>query len=348
MNRLFWLLVGCLMVLMGCTSVTVENPAPPFEPVEEEDVLLGNSAESQGFDPDMLAQIPAYVEDRFPHLYSVLVLRNGELVHEYYADGQSADTPAVVWSVTKSFVSALVGIAIEEGLIMSVDQTLDELIPLYLPIDGDPRLNEVTLRQLLTMSSGMFCNRDGCHDNSISQTTSADLQAEPGERFAYDTGASHLISAILTEATSMTTYEYAEMKLFEPLAFERHSWETDSEGLYFGGKGLSVRPRDMAKFGQLFLDGGVWDGEQLVPESYIQESTVDQLGGISAETEYGYLWWPSEVEGHDAYAAVGFGGQYITVVPDLELVVVITSNFSRPRNDNNAIIYDLIVPAIID
>ena len=138
------------------------------------------------------------------------------------------------------------------------------------------------------------------------------------------------------------------MKLFGPLAFEGHTWDTDSEGVNFGGKGLNIRPRDMAKFGQLFLDEGIWDGEQLISADYIDEATRNQLTVFSEDGDYGYLWWLNEIEGHPMYAAVGFGGQHITIVPELDLVVVITSSFWRRHNDNDAIIYDLIVPAIIE
>ncbi|MGB1249132.1 MAG: serine hydrolase domain-containing protein [Candidatus Promineifilaceae bacterium] len=337
-----------LLFTNACTTTTVEEPAPPYQSAGLESGVGSDSAENQGFDPDMLAQIPTYVEDGYSHLFSVLVLRNGELVSEWYADDQNADTPAVAFSVTKSFMSALIGIALEEGLIDSVQQTLGELIPLSLPVDGDPRTADITLKQLLTMTSGMYCSNDSCHGTSIPEATSRELELDPGTQFVYDTGASHLLSAVLEEATGMTAYEYAEQKLFTPLGFEGESWDTDSDGVYFGGKGLNLRPRDMAKFGQLFLDEGQWDGVQLVSADYIRESTTDRLDNVAADGEYGYLWWPGEVEGHTAYSAVGYGGQYITVVPDLELVVVITSNYWRQYPNNNAIIEELIVPAIVN
>ena len=339
-----------LLLTISCTTTTIDAP-PPYEPDETEAEVQVNSAETaeqQGFDPDMLAQIPTYVEDRFSHLFSVLVLRNGQLVHEWYAEDVNSETPAVVFSVTKSVVSTLIGIAIDDGLIASVDQTLGELIPLQLPVDGDPRTAEVTLRQLLTMTSGIYCRNDGCHDSSVPESAARDLEEDPGVTFAYDTGASHLLSAVLEEVTGMTTYEYAEQELFDPMNFSGESWDVDADGVHFGGKGLNLRPRDMAKFGQLFLNDGQWEGEQLISAEYVAAATTNQLSDTQSTEEYGYLWWPGEVEGYETYAAVGYAGQYVTVVPELELVVVITSSFWRRHANNNAIIRELIVPAIVD
>lgn len=346
MRLLLSFLLGLMM--FGCTTVVIEE-APPFEPaMVEVGEISAETVVDNGFDPDVLAQIPNYIENGYSHLYSVLVLRNGDLVYEWYADGITSDTPAVVWSVTKSVTSSLIGIAIEEGLIDSVDQTLGELIPLRIPLDADPLIQQITVEQLLTMSSGLYCNRDGCHNNSVAQTMAQSVHGQPGTLFVYDTGASHLLAAVLEEATGMSPFDFGSDKLFEPLGFQNISWDTDSNGLNFAGKGLNIRPRDMAKFGQLILNDGEWNGVQLIPANYLHAATVDQLDGIAANGEYGYLWWPGEVDDHDSFAAVGFGGQYITVVPELELVVVITSNYTRPRDGNDNIIRDLIVPAIVD
>ncbi len=293
----------------------------------------------------MLAEIPAYRDENVEQLNSVLVIRNGELVYEHYFDAVTEDTVDQVWSVTKSVTSALIGIALDDGLIESVNQPIGGFFSADQLADSDPRLAEITVHELLTMTSGSWCGNDGCHDDAIGDVLDRELRNEPGETFVYDTGASHLLSGVLTHVTGMSESAYAEQELFAPLNIETSEWATDSDGDNFGGKGLQLRPRDMAKFGQLFLDQGVWQGEQLISAEFVQQATTSQVETGEA-SGYGYLWWLGEVEGYASYAAVGFGGQFVHVVPELELVTVLTSNYWPPRDNSSEIIEALIVPAV--
>ncbi|MGB1249131.1 MAG: serine hydrolase domain-containing protein [Candidatus Promineifilaceae bacterium] len=341
MNGLYWLLVLTLF-LAGCSRIL--SNIPLVEGVE----WISDSAENNNFNPEKLAEIPEFLQKEYPHVFSVVVQRNGERVYEYYADGQTPDSTPAIYSVTKSIASALVGIALHEGLIQSVDQTLAELAPQRIPDNADPNIPNITLKQLLTMTSGSYCRRDACAHNTIEQAMTRKWRNTPGTSFVYDTGVTQLISIVLEEATGMSVLAYAESRLFGPLAFENVTWQPNKDGVHGSGEGLFLRSRDMIKFGQLFLNEGVWEGERLLSADYIRESTVNQLGDAKANGEYGYLWWLGDVNGSAAHIATGYGGQFLTVVPDLDLVIAITSGGWRHHEGNEAVIYEFIAPAMND
>ena len=171
---------------------------------------------------------------------------------------------------------------------------------------------------------------------------------EPGTTFVYDTGVSQIISAVLEEATGMSVLDYASAKLFEPLGIAEARWDTNGDGVHGAGEGLFLTPREMVKFGQLILNEGMWEGERLVSAEYITTSTSNQLSADIADGEYGYLWWLGDVDGNPAHLAVGYGGQMIVIVPNLDLVVAITSDFWRHHEGNEAVIHEVIAPAIVD
>ena len=341
-----------LLLFAACAPVPDAQYARSEADVAEEDAQPTFSdwregePEEQGMNGAQLDKMPAHIEESLSHLHSVLVVRNGVLVWEYYADGRDSDSADVVWSITKSVTSMLIGIAIDEGLIESVDQTVGDFFSSEELASSDPAMDDVTIRDLLTMTSGLDCNGDRCHNDSLRQALDRTMSEAPGEVFNYDTGASHLLAGILASATGVSPEAYAAEKLFVPIGIEPPLWQPDSSGLPFGGKGLVMRPRDLAKFGQLLLDDGEWWGEVLISAEFIAEATQNQVSSLTDE-QYGYLFWIDETDdGYPAYSAVGFGGQYITVVPELELVVVITSNFSRPWRENASIIEPFIIASI--
>jgi CubicO group peptidase (beta-lactamase class C family) len=168
----------------------------------------------------------------------------------------------------------------------------------------------------------------------------------PGTTFAYNTPAAHLLSGVLTKATGMSMTDFAQQVLFTPLGITPGDWPTDPDGYYAGAHALHLRARDMAKFGYLYLNHGLWDGQQIVPAEWVDASTKrESVGGFPQEVGYGYLWWVTQEAGHDAYFAAGYGGQYIEVIPDLELVVVITSNLDGLHITNRDLVSRFIVPA---
>jgi len=297
----------------------------------------GPFANGQGMDPRALAS--AYEEARnIPGSLSLLVQRNGELVAEEYFHGFTPDSLHDVRSVTKSVISALLGIAVEEGFIPSVEAPVG---PYLTPVVDSirPELAETSIRHFLMMSSGLDWHElDGGDSYSewwqsedmVQHVVDLPFAHEPGERFIYNTGASHLLSVILTEATGIPTLDFARLHLFDPLGFSDSSWLQENRGYFTGGMGLRITSRDMLKLGQAFLDGGRYQGVQVLPAEWVAESTSQHLSTQDAVPfcpGYGYLWWIGEGGGNRFYLANGFGGQFILVAPQLDLVVVAQSHW---------------------
>jgi CubicO group peptidase (beta-lactamase class C family) len=288
----------------------------------------------------------------YEDLRAVLVLVGGRPLVERYYDS-SAEATSNVASVTKSVMSILVGVALDEGVLGSVDQTLSELLPEYAAIMA-PDVAGVTLEQVLTMTAGLpedpRASATTPHyltEDWVAAILSGGLEQPPGKGFAYASAGSHLLSAILVEATGRSVLDYARDKLFnplgistdpaaEPLAVEENlpvyeaasfAWPVDPQGVHLGDAFLKISAPDMAKIGQLMLAGGRWDDKQIVPAQWVTESTRAHVptGGYGVGgDDYGYHWWVTTADGHDAFAAAGFGGQLIEVVPDLDLVVVVS------------------------
>lgn len=268
----------------------------------------------------------------------IVVTRHGYLVAEKYWDAYGPEVPHPVFSCTKSVASTLIALTREQGLIQSVNQPLTDFFPEWLAEGVDPRKKEVTLQHVLTMTSGIDWPEGNyaAPDNVVAQwTRSSDwvqfvldrpLDKDPGTKFNYSTGASHLLTAIVNRATGKTPLEMADEYIFAPLGISSPAWQTDPAGVQCGGYGLQLTPRDMAKFGYLFLNRGCWEGRQLVPEAWVDEATVShvQIGPLG----YGYQWWVLKVPGRDfdAFAALGLGGQQILVIPKLDIVAAVTAN----------------------
>jgi CubicO group peptidase (beta-lactamase class C family) len=336
----------------------------------------------QGMDPKVLAVLDTNVAYH-PQLRSLLVVRHGYLVYERYWNGD-AGTGQEAFSVTKSFTGALVGIALRDHHLKSLNQTVGELLAAHLPPRADPRLVKVTVGQLLTMSSGLACDdgRPPCDtDLTVRLYESRDwvrhiLARKPvtkaGTTFAYSNASSHLLSAIVADATGRSTLGFARARLFAPLgihtehgfqpvgaafptpaeerAYERAkvAWFTDPQGYHGGFAGLKLPARDLAKLGYLYLNGGRWDGVQVVPAGYVRASTQRQSDPPPSAAPldgYGYQWWLTSEQGHPSFVAVGYGGQFVQVIPDLDLVVVITSDAENGRDDAQQLVGEAIVPA---
>jgi len=299
-------------------------------------------AEQHDIDAERLAE--AYLSaERSGRVNSLLVERNGVLIAEAYFGGFGPDSLNTVWSVTKSFNSALIGIAIDEGYIAGVDEPIGDFLNAAVP-DLDEEKKTITIRQLLTMSCGLPWVEEGLDSEYMDWMASADqltyvldkpLLYTPGERFDYSDGAAHLASAVLSEAVGMTTHEFARSRLFDPLGVGPTEWWVDNRGYNFGGVGLGIRSRDMIKFGRLYLQGGAWSGSQLVSSEWVEESTQAQIRTDPDDpdaSEYGYFWWIDGCSDHSCYRASGYSGQLIFVVPDLDLVAVVTSDWSGDRS----------------
>jgi CubicO group peptidase (beta-lactamase class C family) len=338
--------------------------------------------EQQGMDPAILDYLNTQVPTFYPQVRSVLVIRHGYVVYERYWQGFTASDGHDSRSVTKSFVSALVGIALRDRHLKSLDQTVEELLADHLPANADPRLRKATVKQLLAMTSGLagddssLGGDDKISDQMLSSrdwirhTLGRRLETNPGERFAYSSATSHLLSAIVADATGQSTLAFARAELIGRLGiatdhapeltvnhwpltqaelqtFEKATvaWPKDPQGYNIGGGGLKLPARDLAKLGYLYLNGGRWDGTQVVPADYVRASTQPQSDPNTGD-HYGYQWWINDSYGYHTFRAQGYGGQLIYVIPKLDLVVVITSDADQNRNDAGQLVWATIVPAV--
>ncbi len=253
-------------------------------------------------------------------------------------------------------VGTLIGIALERGDLASLEQTIGELIPERIPDDADPAVGQITIRSLLTMTSGLDWNyqtdyeRLEASDDPLTLTLSQPVVAEQGEVYVYNSGGSHVLGVILEAATGQQLEDYADAVLFGPLGIQRSRWRETPQGDAIGGYGLYLTPRDMARLGLLYLQGGRWEGERLLAADYVAEATSYQSDGDpTGGTAYGYQWWVTEVSGHAAFFALGFGGQYIYVVPDLELIVVAAVGFEGQPVELRSprpIIEEIVIPLV--
>jgi CubicO group peptidase (beta-lactamase class C family) len=315
----------------------------------------------QGMDGDLLANITTTIEEEaLSFVRSILVVRHGYLVYEEYFGDFTADSRDNVRSVTKSVTSALVGIALENGDLPSLDVTLDAYFPEYFAAGENADKRNIMLRHLLMMRSGLEWGEANWQViplwesdlDQMERIINLPLEHTPGEVWNYSTADAHLIGGILTRATGMSLLDYANAHLFEPIGITGAEWDTDSDGYNVGGAGLSLTPREMATFGYLYLNNGIWDGEQIIPAHWVELTTTAQ----DEETDYGYLWWRGEREffgNYPAFAALGYGGDMIFVYPELDLVIVTKTNYfvnATPAQQQEeavmGLIEDYVIPAV--
>jgi CubicO group peptidase (beta-lactamase class C family) len=297
-----------------------------------------------GVDPARLGSADRFAETHVPALTSLLVARHGSLVLERYYHGGAATEPVPVFSVTKSVVSTLVGIALGQRRLRSLDMRVADVLPDQIPHDADPQVRSITLRQLLTMTAGFGSeatdpfaggNEFRTAPSWVRSILGSLLTREPGTGFSYDNGDAHLVSAILQRAVGVSAAEFARRHLFGPLRIAPPKWTSDRQGISDGAAGLWLLPRDMAKLGELYLRRGRWAGRQLVPASYVDAATTQQVaaGQNTGGLGYGYLWWTfgGTNDITKLTLALGSGGQMVIVAPSEDAVVVMTSDAETDR-----------------
>ncbi len=324
-------------------------------------------AVAQNIDVDQLTQAITKLE-QVPGIRSIVLGRNGVIAAEEYYNDAGADITHDVRSVTKSIMGLLIGIAIREGFIQSVDQTVgDFLLGTY--VDSlELTKAQITIKQLLTMSCGLEWHElDGGNSYSqwywsgdhINWVLDQPFIHEPGNGFNYNTGSTHLLSVILALTTGKSALEFAQTYLFEPMGIDQSDWTfiSQEEQHNNGGAGLIISPRAMFAIGYLMLNGGKWDQLQIVPSEWVDHCISNQNvsnGENLYGTHYGYLWWVGQAHGHKIFYAMGWGGQFIVNVPDFNLVVVATckwqgvSSTQARQNwyDIFIVVMDDILPAI--
>jgi CubicO group peptidase (beta-lactamase class C family) len=321
------------------------------------------------FDSEAVDAFLAAVGDgRYGDLHSTLVIIDGVTVLEAYFDGHRADQRVPLYSVTKSVLSALIGLATEDGAISSIDTSIFVFFPEHQGLAlEDPRKLKITIGHLLAMTAGFEWDelstpyddhrndyrRYLASDDRISFTLALPLRFSPGEQVTYCSPLSQVLSFVLTRATGMSAAAYAEARLFGPLGIDDWWWAAHDRHTSVGEAGLYLRPRDMAKLGQLYLQGGRWQGRQIVSSVWV-DASVTAYGTVNQWNDYGYNWWlyndaakQHHLHGHDdIFYAVGRGGQFVWVLPGANAVIACTGWNDNTGRWPESMLWDFFLPAI--
>ena len=367
----------CGFSLAGCATA-------PVIPVAEQQVFAWQTASlaEVGIDEQPLTEVVASIHaGSYPNVHSILIVKDGKLVFEEYFSGYAWDydgddfkgelidfdahTQHNLASVTKSFTSALIGITIDKGFILGVDEKVFSFFPEY---DGlrDERKDKLTLEHLLTMTSGLEWNgmdvpvstRDTRNDliqlflvdDPVAYVLGKPVVDEPGAHWYYNGGGTNVLGEVIREATGTRMDEFAEKNLFAPLGITDYEWDFINPDVIHASGNLSLRPRDMAKFGYVYLNDGIWQGERIISADWIRNST--QAHAITPwTTGYGYQWWLATYQSgphtFDSFYADGWGGQRIMVFSELDMVVVFTGGNYVEGNPVDEIIVRYILPAVV-
>jgi len=287
-------------------------------------------------------------------LETLIVARHGDIVVDEGFRGHATDAPTNIKSASKAIISALVGIAIDKGLLAGADHKIAPLLGDKLPDNPDPRLHDITVGDLLSMQAGLGrtsgpnYGRWVSSDDWVREALAQPFVDEPGGDMLYSTGNTHLLSAILTRVGGRSTLELARDWL-EPLpGFAVADWMRDPQGIYFGGNQMAMSPRSMLAFGELYRNGGRAGDRQVVSPEWIEESWRPRTRSVFHEDRYGYGWFLTDMAGHRVSYAWGYGGQMIYVAPDLGLTVVMTSADSQAsartghRDRLHALMHDIV------
>ncbi|MDA1477235.1 serine hydrolase domain-containing protein [Bacillus changyiensis] len=319
-------------------------------------------------DSDKLSELGPMISSEYSNINGIVIVKNGYIAYESYHNGYGPDHTYHVASVTKSIMSALIGIAIDKKYIDDVDQKVLDFFPEYISAFHDQQKQNITIRHLLTMTAPYPF--EDWHEPLEKMCTQPDwikyildMLGQKGRigTFKYSTAGAHLLSAIITRCTGKSAREFANQHLFKPIGMKEipdykmksfgfddlfgknvKGWVEDPNGYSTGGWGLSLSPRDMARFGFLYLNDGFWDNKQIIPKKWTVESTAMN------SNQYGYLWWLRKEDGVFAYLAMGDGGHVICCIPEKDLVIAIASEFTMNPRDRWTLIKERIIPAVID
>ncbi len=351
---LIFLLTGCV----GLPAKAASNP-PKAQVYYPSTSWRSAQPEALGMDSELLARMFQQIEAQQLNLHSLLVVRSGYLVTEAYFDPYTQNQPQYLASVTKSVISTLVGVAVQKGYIQNTDQTLVSFFKDRPIANLDERKKAITLKDLLTLTAGLACDDSPFTDSPrMEQSGSwvqfmldAQMDAQPGTKWNYCGGMVHLLSAILQKATGMSARDFANRYLFEPMdipTIPEIRWQMDPQGRSIGPYGLYLTPRDMAKLGYLYLNDGKWNDTQILSADWVKAASTSYItrdNGLG----YGYLWTVDAEKGY--FAALGWGGQHIYVVPAKKLVIVFTATLPATKMNEDffplkALVDTYILPAV--
>lgn len=317
--------------------------------------LPRSTPEAQGIaSADLLRFIDA-LDTQLNEIHSVMLVRHGRVVAEGWWSPNQPDHPHLMFSLSKSFTSTAVGLAIEEG-VLGLDDAVIAFFPDQAPTPPTPHLAAMTVRHLLTMASGQASDAwsamvDRADGDWVRGFFDVPVVHPPGAHFVYNTGATYLLSAIVQKATGLKLIDYLRPRLFEPLGIENPTWQDLPQGITAGGIGLSITTEGIAKFGQLYAQRGQWQGKQILPAAWVERATAPQIANAGHPNPdwaqgYGYQFWRCR---HGAYRGDGVFGQYCVVLPEQDAVLAITSGLDIfDMQQPLALVWDILLPALTD
>ena len=344
------LLIGAVLIfvaLVGCGRSTEELEAVDYTPLPGDDWEV-STPEEQGLDRMLVAEL-YHNADELETLYGLLVVKNGYLIAEDYFNEGSVNRKNELQSATKSVTSALVGVALEQGCLSSVDQKMMEFFPELTGQLDDTRKEQITIRDMLQMHSGYPDEETGgpalwealLSGNYMPLIKDVALTSDPGTKFQYSGLTSHWLGVIVARACDTDLKSFAQEYLSSPINAELGEWLMLLDDYYSGLAGLHVSARDMAKFGLLYLNEGQHDGKQLLPAEYVRESLQRYSEGLPSpgyftDRGYGYQWWSARVGDRYFNYAHGHGGQLIVLLDELDMVIVTASDPFWQQHDEES------------
>src|SRR5258706_5505774 len=334
------------------TSPAQQSPRRPASrhlvTVDSSHSLPRSTPERQGVSSAAVLDFVDTADRQIDTMNSFMLIRHGSVVAEAWWAPYDAATPHILYSLSKSFTSTAVGLAVAEGK-MSLDDEVLKFFPDDVPAEPSPNLKAMRVRDLLRMATGNQTEAPVLTENAPWPRTflAPPVPFKPGTHFLYNSPATYMLSAIVQKVTGMTVLDYLKPRLFEPLGIDNPSWVLSPQGISAGAYGLSLRTEDIARFGQLYLQKGNWRGKQLVPSKWIEEATARQTAnGSSPKSDwdqgYGYQFWRSR---HNTYRGDGAFGQYCMIIPEFDAVVVITSGVRDMQSVMN-LVWDKLLPAM--
>lgn len=336
------LTLACGLAISGAAALRVEDPRIKF---------LRTTPEAQGVSSPAILAFVDEAEQKIDALHSLMIVRHGQVVAEGWWSPYAANEPHMLFSLSKSFTSTAVGLAVADGK-LKVDDLVLSFFPDEAPKEPSANLRAMRVRDLLTMSTGHHEENIAkfpytADESVVKAFLDRPVPHKPGTFFVYNTPTTYMLSAIVQKVTGQTVLDYLRPRLFEPLGIENPTWEASKQGISMGGFGLSVRTEDIARFGQLYLQKGQWQGKQLVPAAWVDAATARQMSNGSSpnsdwEQGYGYQFWRSR---HGFYRGDGAHGQFCLILPQYDAVIAITSG-TRDMASVMNLVWDRLVPAL--
>ena len=342
-ERSAWLLLACIilitLILIGCSPSNADLEAVDYTPLQGDDWELSTPGE-QDLDSLQVAKL-YYNAAELETSHGLLVIKKGYLIAEGYFNGGSVERKENVQSVTKSYTSAMVGIALDQGCLSSLDQKMLDFFPEWIDQIMDPRKKQITVRQMLQMRTGYPWEESDLalwealwNGEFLPLIVGFPLVSDPGTEMHYSNLTSDWLGMIVARACDTDLMSFAQKNLFSPLDVEVGAWTQDKDGYYIGHGEMHFTTRDMAKFGLLYLNDGEYEGQQIISPDWVHDSLKTysedafdyNVGRNFRDIGYGYQWWSARAGDHAINLAWGHGGQLIFLVDDLDMVVIVTSD----------------------